>query len=93
MAKDIEQWATRITLLTALALGGGSLAVGGADAESIKAAENRLTKMEEKLDRALESMEVHSKQWQLLSWLERNQTRLSLKTQTDLEVRPRLGND
>lgn len=58
-------------ILAALGLGGGNLAFrpeAGITMEEITAAENRLTKIEEKIDRLVTDRETMTKHWKLHQW-------------------------
>lgn len=74
MAKEttIEQWATRVTLLAALGLGGTSLGLQekytGPTPDEIVAHENRLATIENDLKNLVANRETMSKHWKLHSW-------------------------
>lgn len=58
-------------ILTALGLGGGNLAFrpeAGITVEEIAAAENRLTKIEEKIDLLVSGRDTMEKHWKLHQW-------------------------
>jgi len=58
-------------ILAALGLGGGNIALrpeAGVTADEVAAAENRLTKIELKLDQIVTGKETDAKHWKYLNW-------------------------
>ncbi len=95
MTKDVEQWATRVMLLAALGLGGGSLVtqpegLTEQDKQDAIALAVKLESIDSKLEKITEGKEIDSKHWKFLNWLETCVRDLAHEHSSRLEPKPAL---